>query len=66
MAAKIPRGSRAYVIRELMFDDLDYIAANLGLVHGDELEAASGPEFLGRRVLIRATSSLAGFVTAHS
>lgn len=42
MVAKMPRGSRAYVIRELMFDDLDYIAANLRPADAKELEAASG------------------------
>ena len=42
MVAKMPRGSRAYVIREPMFDDLDYIAANLSSADAMEPQAASG------------------------
>lgn len=42
MVAKMPRGSRAYVIRELIFDDLDCIAANLRPADAKEFEIASG------------------------
>ena len=52
MVAKVPRGSRAYVIRELMFDHLDYIAANLSSADAMEPRQHRGTATTGDRLTL--------------